>query len=104
VFGKSYKIVKLLKFCITIVRCAVKICYNYLLPIAIDSIEPVAGVACASHVALCRFTLGFVAANHLLIYIYIYIYIFIYIFINCNWVVTRWQYTFKYKQYIEQHK
>jgi len=26
------------------------------------------------------------------------------IFINCNWVVTRWQYTFTHKQYIEQHK
>jgi hypothetical protein len=25
-----------------------------------------------------------------------------YIFINCNWVVTRWQYTFTHKQYIEQ--
>jgi hypothetical protein len=27
-----------------------------------------------------------------------------YIFINRNWVVTRWQYTFAHKQYIEQHK
>ena len=26
------------------------------------------------------------------------------IFINCNWVVTRWQYTFTHKQYIDQHK
>jgi hypothetical protein len=26
------------------------------------------------------------------------------IFINCNWVVTRWQYTFVHKQYIEQHE
>ena len=26
------------------------------------------------------------------------------IFINCNWVVTRWQYTFTQKQYTEQHK
>jgi hypothetical protein len=26
------------------------------------------------------------------------------IFINCNWFVTRWQYTFTHKQYIEQHK
>jgi hypothetical protein len=26
------------------------------------------------------------------------------IFINCNWVVTRWQYTFTHKQYVEQHK
>ena len=26
------------------------------------------------------------------------------IFVNCNWVVTRWQYTFTHKQYIEQHK
>jgi hypothetical protein len=26
------------------------------------------------------------------------------IFINCNWVVTRWQYTFTHKQYTEQHK
>jgi hypothetical protein len=26
------------------------------------------------------------------------------IFINCNWDVTRWQYTFTHKQYIEQHK
>jgi len=25
-------------------------------------------------------------------------------FINCNWVVTRFQYTFTHKQYIEQHK
>jgi hypothetical protein len=25
-------------------------------------------------------------------------------FINCNWVVTRWQYTFTHKQYTEQHK
>jgi len=24
--------------------------------------------------------------------------------INCNWVVTRWQYAFTHKQYIEQHK
>jgi len=24
-------------------------------------------------------------------------------FINCSWVVTRWQYTFTHKQYIEQH-
>jgi hypothetical protein len=30
--------------------------------------------------------------------------IIIVIFINCNWVVTRWQYTFKHKQYTEQHK
>jgi hypothetical protein len=30
--------------------------------------------------------------------------IIIIIFINCNWVVTRWQYTFKHKQYTEQHK
>jgi hypothetical protein len=28
----------------------------------------------------------------------------LYLFINCNWVVTRWQYTFTHKQYIEQHK
>jgi hypothetical protein len=26
------------------------------------------------------------------------------IFINCNWVVTRWQYTFTHKQYTEEHK
>jgi hypothetical protein len=26
------------------------------------------------------------------------------IFINCSWVVTRWQYTFTHKQYIEQRK
>jgi len=26
------------------------------------------------------------------------------VFVNCNWVVTRWQYTFTHKQYIEQHK
>ena len=26
------------------------------------------------------------------------------IFINCNWVITRWQYTFKHKQHVEQHK
>ena len=25
------------------------------------------------------------------------------IFFNCNWFVTRWQYTFTHKQYIEQH-
>jgi len=31
------------------------------------------------------------------------IYIYIYIYINCNWVGTRWQYTFTHKQYIEQH-
>jgi len=24
--------------------------------------------------------------------------------VNCSWVVTRWQYTFTHKQYIEQHK
>jgi len=33
------------------------------------------------------------------------IYMMIYdIFINCNWVVTRWQYTFTHKLYMEQHK
>jgi len=26
------------------------------------------------------------------------------IFINCRWDVTRWQYTFTHKQYLEQHK
>jgi hypothetical protein len=26
------------------------------------------------------------------------------IFINCSWVVTRWQYTFTHKHYIEQHR
>ena len=26
------------------------------------------------------------------------------IFVNCNWVVTRWQYTFTHKQYIQQYK
>ena len=26
------------------------------------------------------------------------------IFVYCNWVVTRWQYTFTHKQYIEQYK
>jgi len=26
------------------------------------------------------------------------------IFINCNCVVTRWQYIFTHKQYVEQHK
>ena len=26
------------------------------------------------------------------------------IFVNCNWVVTRWQYTFTHKQYVEQYK
>jgi len=26
------------------------------------------------------------------------------IFINFNWVVTRWQYKFTHKQYMEQHK
>ena len=26
------------------------------------------------------------------------------IFVNCNWVVTRWQYTFTHKQYIEQYE
>jgi len=25
-------------------------------------------------------------------------------FINCSWVVSRWQYTFTHKQYIEQQK
>jgi hypothetical protein len=30
--------------------------------------------------------------------------VFLYLFINCNLLVTRWQYTFKHKQYIEQHK
>jgi hypothetical protein len=25
------------------------------------------------------------------------------IFVNCNWVDTRWQYTFTHKQYIEHH-
>ena len=29
--------------------------------------------------------------------------IIIIIFINCNWVVTRWQYTFTHKNNIEQH-
>jgi hypothetical protein len=29
---------------------------------------------------------------------------FIDIFINCSWVVTRWQYKFTHKHYIEQHK
>ena len=33
-----------------------------------------------------------------------YRYIDIDIFVNCNWVVTRWQYTFTHKQYIEQYK
>jgi hypothetical protein len=27
------------------------------------------------------------------------IYIYIYLYINCNWVVTRWQYTFTHKQH-----
>jgi hypothetical protein len=26
------------------------------------------------------------------------------IFINCNWVVTRWPYTFTRTQYMEKHK
>jgi hypothetical protein len=26
------------------------------------------------------------------------------IYVNCSWVVSRWQYTFTHKQYIEQHK
>jgi hypothetical protein len=26
------------------------------------------------------------------------------IFINCNWVLTRWQYTFTHEHYTEQHK
>jgi len=26
------------------------------------------------------------------------------IFVTRNWVVTRWQYTFTHKQFIEQHK
>jgi len=30
--------------------------------------------------------------------------VFIDIFVNCNWVVTRWQYTFTQKQYIERYK
>jgi hypothetical protein len=25
------------------------------------------------------------------------------LFINCNWVVTRWQYTFTHEHYTEQH-
>jgi hypothetical protein len=25
------------------------------------------------------------------------------IFVNCNWVDTRWQYTFTHKQYTEHH-
>jgi hypothetical protein len=25
------------------------------------------------------------------------------IFVNCNWVDTRWQYTFTHKEYIEHH-
>ena len=29
---------------------------------------------------------------------------YIIIFVNCNLVVTRWQYTFTHKQYIEQYK
>ena len=38
------------------------------------------------------------------VYICIYTYIIIIIiFINCNWVVTRWQYTFTHKNNIEQH-
>jgi hypothetical protein len=31
------------------------------------------------------------------------IFIDIDIFVNCNWVDTRWQYTFTHKQYIEHH-
>jgi hypothetical protein len=31
------------------------------------------------------------------------IYIDIDISVNCNWVHTRWQYTFTHKQYIEHH-
>jgi len=31
------------------------------------------------------------------------IYFIIIIFINCNWVVTRWQYTLTHKNNIEQH-
>jgi hypothetical protein len=33
----------------------------------------------------------------------IIIIIIILLFINCNWVVTRWQYTITHKQYIAQH-
>jgi len=33
----------------------------------------------------------------------IIIIIIIIIFINCNWVVTRWQYTLTHKNNIEQH-
>ena len=36
--------------------------------------------------------------------IYIFQAALIDIFVNCNWVVTRWQYTFTHKQYIEQYK
>ena len=36
--------------------------------------------------------------------IFVYYYYYYYIFVNCNWVVTRWQYTFTHKQYIEQYK
>ena len=35
--------------------------------------------------------------------IIIIIIIIIIIFINCNWVVTRWQYTLTHKNNIEQH-
>jgi len=28
----------------------------------------------------------------------------IHLLFNCNWVFTRWQYTFTHKQYVEQHK
>jgi hypothetical protein len=31
------------------------------------------------------------------------IYIDIDVFVNCNWVDTRWQYTFTHKQYVEHH-
>ena len=30
--------------------------------------------------------------------------IIFYIFVNCNWVVTRWQYTFAHRQCIERYK
>jgi hypothetical protein len=44
------------------------------------------------------------AKDLLLLLLLLLIIIIIIIFINCNWVVTRWQYTFTHEHYIEQHK
>jgi hypothetical protein len=62
------------------------------------------------HTAYCIDTLHIVLTHHNCVIInytvvtdYWYIDINIDIFVNCNWVGTRWQYTFTHKQYIEHH-